>query len=57
LQAAGDSDGKSLVADSLAEGGEELGVVLDFVDLVLVRDCLVVVAIAAGIFPVDICIC
>jgi hypothetical protein len=56
LQAAWNSDRKGLVADGFAESGEELGVVLDFIDFVLVWGLLVVVAIAAGVFPVNICI-
>lgn len=54
LLAAGDGDREGLVANFLADGGEELGVGLDFGDLVGVRHLLVVLAVAAGVLPVDV---
>lgn len=54
LRAARDGDGECLVADGFLYGGEELGVGVDFRDFVAVRDLLVVLAVAAGVFPVNV---
>jgi hypothetical protein len=55
LLTAGCSDGEELViADSLADGREELGVGLDLADLLGVGDVFVVLAIATGVFPVNV---
>lgn len=56
LPTTGHGNGQSLVADGCADGGEELGICLDLVDFVLVRNLLVVLSVATGVFPVDVCI-
>lgn len=54
LLAAGHGDGEGLVADFLANGGKELGVGLNLGDLIGVGDLLIVLAIATGVFPVNV---
>lgn len=55
LLAAWDGDGQGLVADGFLHGGKEQGVGLDLVDFVLIGDLFVVLAVAARVFPVDVC--
>lgn len=52
--AAGDGDREGLITDSLPDGCEELGVGLDLVDFGGVGDLLVVLAVTAGVLPVDV---
>lgn len=54
LLAAGNGNGQSLVADGIAHSSEELGVGVDLGDLVGVGNLFVVLAVAAGVLPVDI---
>lgn len=56
LLASWDGDGESLVTNRFADFGKELGVGLDFGDLVLVGDLFVCLAIATGVFPVNVCL-
>lgn len=54
LATTGDGDGEGLVADCLADSGQEFGVGLDLVDLRGVGDLLVVLAVTTGILPIDV---
>lgn len=54
LLTTGHSNGQSLVADGLAHSFEELGVGFDLINLLRVGHVPVILAVTAGIFPVNI---
>jgi len=54
LLTAWNGDRECLVADFFSQSGEELGVGLNFGDFVGVGNLLVVLAVSAGVFPVNI---